>query len=350
MTAAAWPLLACTVAVFAGGGYGAAGRVAFAVAALVALIAVRPPPRGCGEPVVVVLLALAALGTASALWTVGLVGESLRWGLVTAGFAALVVVSARADAEQLAIGLATLAVLCGALGLASAALHEPLFAVDRLGGWRPAGPFEYPPALALVQVGALPVLLEHRSRIGLAVVAAVLVFAESRTALGLAGVVSVLHLRPPRPVVVAGAVAAAVLVVAGGLHGREDTWAAAVETFADRPLHGAGADAFLSASARHQDGDTIAFAHQLPLELAVELGIAGLLLTLALYVASARLAIRSWIFGPAIAAFLVSNLLDWTWHLAGVGAMWAVALGAAAGQASGKVKYRSPKNALSGAR
>ena len=42
--------------------------------------------------------------------------------------------------------------------VATIATSEPL-ALDLCGSWRPAGPFEYPPALALVCVSALPVAL-----------------------------------------------------------------------------------------------------------------------------------------------------------------------------------------------
>ncbi|HEX9417137.1 MAG TPA: hypothetical protein VF895_10570, partial [Gaiellaceae bacterium] len=75
------------------------------------------------------------------------------------------------------------------------------------------------------------------------------------------------------------------------------------------------------------------FAHDLPLELGVELGILGLLLGIALYVAAGRALWRTrgspalWLLGPAVAAFLLSNLVDWPWHLAGAGAVFALALG-----------------------
>ena len=126
----------------------------------------------------------------------------------------------------------------------------------------------------------------------------------------------------------------------GFLHGREDTWEAAVDTFLDRPLHGAGADAFLAGSARHQDGAAIAFAHNMPLELAAELGLLGLLLAASVYVSTASLVWRrrsvraGWLFGPAALAFPLANLLDWPWHLAGLGAIWAMACGALAGSAA----------------
>jgi O-antigen ligase len=121
------------------------------------------------------------------------------------------------------------------------------------------------------------------------------------------------------------------------LHGRASTWRAAVETFADRPLAGAGADAFLAGSIRHQDGDTVVFAHDLPLELAAELGAAGFALAIALYAATAALIWRARatraasLLGPAAAAFLAASLLDWPWHLAGSGAIFALSIGALAG-------------------
>jgi O-antigen ligase len=128
---------------------------------------------------------------------------------------------------------------------------------------------------------------------------------------------------------------------AGGfLHGRASTWRAAIETFADRPFSGTGADAFLTGSARHQGGQTIAFAHSLPLELAAELGLVGLVLAIALYAAVARGVWRArharaaWLLGPAAAAFLIASLVDWPWHLAGAGAVWALAVGALAGGSS----------------
>jgi hypothetical protein len=37
---------------------------------------------------------------------------------------------------------------------------------------------------------------------------------------------------------------------------------------------------------------------------------------------------RAWLVAPAVAAFLLANLVDWPWHLAGLGAVWAAALGA----------------------
>lgn len=321
--------------------------------------------RALGHPLALVLVALAVLAAASALWTLGTEARTLRAGAVIAGWVGVFVAAAVAarsaqGRETLAWGLGGIAAVSAAIGLAGALAHERPYAVEIAGDWRPAGPLEYPPALALLVVCALPVFAQLvRARAlparaagagGLGVSAAVLVMAQSRIALALGlGVAALVAYRAMRnrAVLLAGgalALAAGALSFGSGdgppsnfLHGREDTWRAAVETFLDRPLHGAGADAFLSGSARHQDGASIRFAHDLPLELAAELGILGLLLALALYWATGRLVWSArasrvgWMFGPAVVAFPLANLLDWPWHLAGMGAIWALASGALAG-------------------
>jgi O-antigen ligase len=120
----------------------------------------------------------------------------------------------------------------------------------------------------------------------------------------------------------------------GGLtHGRTHEWRAAVETWLDRPLAGSGSDAYEKASAEHQGNSPTLYAHDLPLESAAEVGVFGLALVLALYVMTARALVRTdstvarWLLGPAVAAFLLANLVDWPWHLPGMSAMWAVAVG-----------------------
>src|SRR5439155_284549 len=60
---------------------------------------------------------------------------------------------------RLAALIGSLALICGVLGLIGVALRVEPWA-ERIGGtWRPGGPFEYPPALALLQVSALPLWL-----------------------------------------------------------------------------------------------------------------------------------------------------------------------------------------------
>ena len=355
---------------FFDGGYSASSRVAFACAALAAAgVALAADRRAAllalRQPLVLVLVALALLGAASAAWTLASEERTLRWAAVTLGYAAIFVAAAvaartRGGRLALAAGIAAIAAVSGALALAAVELQERPYALWIGGDWRPAGPFEYPPALALLTVSALPALiaaararstaLRAAGALGLALAMAVLVLAHSRLGLGVGVAVlalAVYRATGRREVVVAGlvvALAAGSLAfgsadgpASGFLHGREETWEAAVETFADRPLLGTGADAFLAGSARHQEGAAIVFAHDLPLELAAELGVAGLALAIALYALTGMLAWRArftragWLFGPAAAAFLAFNLLDWPWHLAGSGAIWALACGALAG-------------------
>jgi hypothetical protein len=453
---AAGPLAAAALALWWDGGYSSGSRLAFGIAALAAAVALAAErtsaARFLREPVVLVLLVLGVFGALSALWTLGPVGDTLRWGLVTAGYAAVAVAAAtaasrRGGVEALAAGLAVLAIAAAAAGLGAAVTGQAPWAERIAGVWRPGGPLEYPPALALLELSALPVLLAGmtgRSRaaagaaaVGMALAGGVIALSASRASLAMAVAVAgttlafpVLTVRASRATVaaalgVAVAGAAALQIAAGGatpagdtevhwtglvtliavtlvaaplwlalrrvlanrvggarsvprpralaagvvlaavlagslaygtaagrgkgpaggfLHGRADTWRAAVETFADRPLAGTGADAFLAGSARHQGGQTIVFAHDLPVEFAAELGVVGLLLALALYAATAGLLWRArstraaWLLGPAAAAFLVAGLIDWPWHLSGAGAVWSIATGGLAGAASPTAK------------
>jgi O-antigen ligase len=144
---------------------------------------------------------------------------------------------------------------------------------------------------------------------------------------------------PPRPPSVHGGVSGdrAHVAQSSFLHGREQEWVTALQTWLDRPLLGAGAAAYYIASAAHQKVARSLYAHNLPLELAAELGIPGLMLTIALYWQTARAIVQRWrspvlwMLAPTAAFFLLSNLLDWTWHLAALGAIWAAATGAMLG-------------------
>ena len=349
--------------VFYDGGYSAAPRVVFAAAGVGAgVVAVAVDRRPLREPLFLVLVAVAALSALSALWTLGAEERTLRAGFVALGLCGVLLGAAVAGRDRrgrgaLAVGLGLIAVVAGVIGVVAVVIEAEPYALRIGGSWRAAGPFEYPPALALLMASALPLFLalsQLAPRIGGllgtvaggTLVAAVLVLAESRIGLALGlGIAALVLLRDRRAIAAALLIALVVGAFAFGngdgpdsnfIHGREKTWEAAVETFADRPLLGTGADAFLAGSARHQDGAAIRFAHNLPLEFAAELGIAGLLLALALYTAAFRLVWRArrdpavWLFGPAALAFLVSNLLDWPWHFAGAGAVWCVALGSLA--------------------
>lgn len=118
------------------------------------------------------------------------------------------------------------------------------------------------------------------------------------------------------------------------LHGRGQIWSAGLDAFARRPLQGYGAGAFLTATADLQHPVITAYGHDLPLEFGVELGVAGALLGLALYVLVARAWWRAratpqaWLLVLPALVFLTANLVDWPWHIAGIGAVWAAATGA----------------------
>ena len=413
---------AVAVAVAWGGGFDAAPQWAFA--GLAVLAAILAPPQRITAPAAV-LLALALLAALSAAWTIGTPGDALRWSAVALGLSALAAAALPRAVETITL----IAVATGALGLVSAAAFSTAFAERLDGGWRPEGPFGYPPALALVQVFALPALLVWAARgralgaVGLAVAAGVLALDGSRLAVALAVLVAAVAIvapvaprlplaaalglacvsgllvhaavggwHPPRAepsgwgiaivvatVLVSGpawaslhrrlptgashplraprlALAALVVVAAVGVgigtagaldarrfpshqgfaHGRTWMWRAGLDAAARRPLVGSGAGTFLQSTILDQPGHgrQTRFAHDLPLELWVELGALGLALGLGLYAASARALWRArgtpalWLAGPAVGAFLVSNTIDWTWHLAGVGALFAVALGA----------------------
>lgn len=144
---------------------------------------------------------------------------------------------------------------------------------------------------------------------------------------GVLGVVSL--------VVVLGVVAA----IAGGgdgdiAHGRTELWGVALDVADDHLAKGVGSEAFLTASADSQPtGQVTRFVHQMPLEFLVELGVLGFIGVLGLYWAVGRAVFRArgspglFLLGPGVIGFLIANLVDWPWHLAGVGAVWAVALG-----------------------
>lgn len=125
--------------------------------------------------------------------------------------------------------------------------------------------------------------------------------------------------------------------VSGFSHGRVELFEAAIDTAEERPLAGSGASSFMEASLPFQEPPPVRFAHNLPLQSWAELGLAGLLLVLAIYSAGSWLAWRrrfdlaGWLLGPAVVAFLIANLFDWQWFLPASGGLFAIALGGLAG-------------------
>jgi O-antigen ligase len=357
------------VAVAWRGGYtdGARGVVA-ALAGLAALAAVAAVPEAAGRaarhPIVLTLAALAAVTALSGAWTIGAPSDAARDAAAVLALCALVVAAASLPAPWGHAGVLLVAAVASAIsGLAATiATSEPL-ALDLCGSWRPAGPFEYPPALALICAGALPVALcaatERRRALGVpgALAAWLLVttvaLTANRSGIGLSALaVTMCVALAPRaravgPVALAVIVATAVVLGDRGSpcgadpsHGRVGIWRAALHTAQDRPLQGYGAGTFLAATRERQLKERAVptrFAHDLALQAWVELGIAGLLAVLAWYVAVGwtlarelwppRVNPAAWLLAPAVAAFPLANLLDWPWALIGTGALWAVAVG-----------------------
>jgi O-antigen ligase len=454
--ARAWPLAALivmiTVPLAVRGGFTATSRGLFVGLAAMAAAAVlihdeRSVRRSVREPAVLSLLGLAGLTLLSAVWTTGAASDAIRWGLVIAAYAATALVAAQAAREQgvvaIVVWICVLAAVEAAIGLVAAGLRVEPYA-ERIGGsWRPGGTLEYPPALALLEIFALPALLRGMvssrravtiaSAGAMALAAGAIGLADSRTEIALAVVLLAMAVvwcgRTVRAgrvgALLAGLVAAgaalavrlalggyafpgatggdagrllslgavvagtvvvwaavswmwgrrwsrssstavgsrrmaagvAVMVVlglgalsalsiaqrtggpwteptSGFTHGREDQWRAAIDTALDHPVVGVGAEAYLRASAADQGVQASRYAHDLPLEAWAELGPLGLALVLALGCFAGTLLWRirndprAWLVAPAVAAFLLANLVDWPWHLAGLGAVWAAALGA----------------------
>lgn len=434
-----WPLAA-------GGGF--SGQVQYEFIALAGcLLLVTALERGARSlaallrPLPATLLAAGALSAASALWTTDGPATAVRQGLLCAAYAAVAAAATLAwtdgGARALGFGLAGLAAAEALLGLVATATHLLPYA-ELLGTvWRPGGTFEYQPALALLEAGALPALAQlsaSRERwargagtAGAALAGATLALAGDRlavvlvlfvllvllaawrdsarrlaalatltvsaavgagaghlllgrpvapgalgpgplaatmvVALATAAGVGVAALTPPAPArrasrglwiaaaVLLTACTAAVIAVfalgasgahtAGFLHGRLQEWRAALQTWWQRPLLGYGAGSYYTASLPHQSVAISRFAHNLALQWAAELGIPGLLVVLALYMVSLRTAFHARFDRralPLIAfalAFLVSNLVDWTWYIPGLTALWVATLGACADAPTG---------------
>ena len=126
---------------------------------------------------------------------------------------------------------------------------------------------------------------------------------------------------------------------------RQAYYEATINTAVEEPIKGFGAGSYSQASIGEQLGllgTQTRFAHSIPGEMWVELGIGGLLLSLLLYAGSFLLSWRTRLLSggtlliPLVAGFLFSGLIDWSWHMTAMTALWASALGGLIGVRLGR--------------
>ncbi len=163
-------LVAVAVAVAWRGGYTADGRATVAVlAGLAALAAIAIAPEAAGRaarhPIVLALAALAAITALTAAWTTGAPADAARDAAAVLALAAIVVAAGCVPAPWGHAGVLLAVAVAGSVAglIATLSTSDPL-SLDICGSWRPAGSFEYPPALALACVSALPVALAVASQ------------------------------------------------------------------------------------------------------------------------------------------------------------------------------------------
>lgn len=123
---------------------------------------------------------------------------------------------------------------------------------------------------------------------------------------------------------------------------RSDFWSVAVDSFADHPVDGLGAGSYEFAWERERSAEqAVHNAHSLYLEAFAELGLIGGLLVLALVGTMLWTGFSAWrnargrqrdlcaVLFAVMLAFAVGAALDWFWELAGFGAVFFLAAGAA---------------------
>ena len=119
-----------------------------------------------------------------------------------------------------------------------------------------------------------------------------------------------------------------------------------VEAAKQNPLKGTGSGSYASATIGFQAAKlstTTRFAHSIPAEMWVELGIGGLLISVLLYLAAIRASWRAFrvpfaaLLIPLVIGFLWNGLIDWNWHFAAITALWAIGLGGLVGARLGNI-------------
>lgn len=116
---------------------------------------------------------------------------------------------------------------------------------------------------------------------------------------------------------------------------RSATWEAAWNAFKDKPVKGWGLGEFYEIFATYETAQPTRFAHNLVLQMAVDTGIVGGVMIIALFVYIAaltllRLVTRTNLMTRALAiaaaVFIFYNMFDWEWYLPAITAWFMVAV------------------------
>lgn len=367
-----------------------------ALAAGVTLVAAFDPgplATAVRHPLALLLTVACALGTLSVVWTIAPARTTLLAAAIPAIYLLTFLLAWTAGTlnnavRAAAILLSVLVVLLCAGGLIALSGHTRPWSTSAYGNWRPTGPFEYSPALAVLAASAVPCALREllasvRQRAVLlfagwagavVILASTLVLTQSRLALvlvglwlvwaGLSRLVRGRQLLPGRVLAAALAVVV-VLGIVGAIafggstvnrasHDRVDGWRVALRTTAREQVQGGGLGSYrLSVREHLRPQYQWRFAHSLPLDWSVELGWIGLILGAALLFAVAWIAYCGALLqgaaatlAPFAAGFAVANLFDWSWYLPLAGLFAFIAAGVLAAQIASKrancVDFDSP--------
>jgi O-antigen ligase len=328
-------LAAATVVAFAaadGGFFPSSWRVgAVVLGALACLLMLWAPSRRTPATIVLfaLLVAFALLSLASATWSADPSASVLdvqRTLLYLTGLASFSLAGEGLPAGVVA-GAGAVGVWALGARVITGAAHDPYE------GTLLTGPIGYANGLgALSAVGiAVCVAIALRERRALyaaplGTLVPVLLLTNSRAGLAAAvlGCVVAAALQVRRrslaALVVAGATAALTLLLVitpAALGDRASYWSAARATVAAHPLGGTGAGTF---GVVHHQAPYARDAHSLYLQAFSELGVAGLLLVVALFAFPLALAIRRGLAAPAagLVVFAFHAGVDWDWQLPAV--------------------------------
>jgi len=115
-------------------------------------------------------------------------------------------------------------------------------------------------------------------------------------------------------------------------HGRFTLWSDSIAVAQDRLVLGYGQGSYLLATGSTLE-QPVRYGHSLVIDSLVELGIVGALASLGVLIGVLRLFFkhfrdpRAWLAIPMLIGFTLLVFLDWSWHIAVLGGIWAVCIG-----------------------